>query len=122
MEKIKSFKDLLVWQKAINLSVEVYNITKKFPRNELFGLTSQIRRASNSIALNIAEGYGRNTKKSFILYLRHSLGSLNEVESSLYLAVAQSFIIESDAEVAFAKIMEEGKMLNSLISSLSKSN
>ena len=122
MEKIKSFKDLLVWQKAINLSVEVYNITKKFPRNELFGLTSQIRRASNSIALNIAEGYGRNTKKSFILYLRHSLGSLNEVESSLYLAVALSFIIESDAEAAFAKIKEEGKMLNSLISSLSKSN
>ncbi len=62
--KVNSYKDLLVWQKAIDISVEVYKVTADFPLTEIYGLTNQVRRASNSISLNIAEGFGRKSTKS----------------------------------------------------------
>jgi four helix bundle protein len=120
MSKVKSFKDLFVWQKAIHLNVHVYQLTKKFPREEMFGLTSQIKRAANSVALNIAEGFGRNTLKSYSSYLRNSIGSLNEVECGFHLAVALEIIPESECNIIFNLVEEECKMLNSLITSLSK--
>ena len=85
MGKINSFEDLIVWQKAIDLSSQVYKQTKAFPKDEVFGLTSQIKRASNSISLNIAEGSVKSTK-TFINHLYHAYGSSAEVLSSSILA------------------------------------
>lgn len=120
MEKIKvsSYKDLLVWQKAIEISVEVYQVTSNFPHSEIYGLTNQIRRASNSVSLNIAEGYGRNSTKSYIGFLNIANASLLELESGLYLAEKLNFVKTNDLEKINQMIIEESKMLVSLISKL----
>lgn len=120
MSSIKSFKDLLVWKKSILISVEVYNLTKMFHKEEIYGLTSQIRRASVSVSLNIAEGFGKNTLKSYISYLRNALGSLNELESGLYLSVALGYVKEYQLKKVFNEIEQENKMLNSLIASFKR--
>ena len=77
----QSFKDLVVWQRAIQLTPAVYRLTKKFPDDERFGLTNQMRRASVSIASNIAEGYGRSTRGEYVQFLGHARGSCSEVEA-----------------------------------------
>lgn len=120
MEKVKvnTYKDLLVWQKAIDISVEVYQITSSFPQNEIYGLTNQIRRASNSVSLNIAEGYGRSSTKSYISFLNIANGSLLELESGLYLAEKLNFIKAANLEKINLMIIEESKMFVSLISKL----
>lgn len=118
MQGIKSYKDLIVWQKAIDLAVEIYKISALFPRSELFGLTMQIRKAANSISLNTAEGHGRNTTKNYVAALYIAKGSLQEVESALILAVRLGFIEESFCEKANSLILEEYKMFNALINSL----
>lgn len=119
MSEIKSFKDLLVWQKATDISVEVYRLTRKhFPSDEIFGLTSQVRRASNSISLNIAEGHGKHTTKNFVNYLNTAFSSKNEVESGFLLAILLGFVTESDCKALFDLLTEESKMLNSLIEKL----
>lgn len=118
--KIESFKDLKVWQKAMEISVEVYRKTAEFPQNEMFGLTSQVRRASNSISLNIAEGHGRKSTKSYINFLSISQGSLAELESGIILSTKLEFLKEEDCNVLYELIAEENKMLSSLISSLEK--
>jgi four helix bundle protein len=77
----ESFRDLSVWQRAIELTVGVYQLTAAFPDSERFGLTSQLRRAAVSIASNIAEGYGRATKGEYLQFLGHARGSVSEVET-----------------------------------------
>lgn len=84
MNKINSYKDLIIWQKGLQIAIEVYKLTRQFPKEEIFGLTSQVRRAANSITLNIAEGFGRHTTKSYINYLVNTRSTLNEVESECY--------------------------------------
>jgi four helix bundle protein len=119
MSEIKSFKDLLVWQKATDISVEVYSLTRKlFPSDEIFGLTSQVRRASNSISLNIAEGHGKHTTKNFVHYLNTAFSSKNEVESGFLLAIRLDFLKEEDCKVLFDLLTEESKMLSALIDKL----
>jgi four helix bundle protein len=118
MATIKSYKDLIIWQKAIDLSVEVYKLSSHFPREEIFGLTSQIRRASNSVSLNIAEGYGRNTAKNYINSLYIAQGSLQETESAVILANRLGFVKESQCPAVNSLIVEESKMFNALINSL----
>ncbi len=120
MSKINSYKDLLIWQKGIQIAVEVYKITQEFPPEEMFGLTNQLRRASNSISLNIAEGYGRHTTKSYVNYLVNTRSTLNEVESGLILAVELKFIEKNKLISLNNLILEEGKMLGSLINTLLK--
>ena len=120
MSKINSFKDLLVWQKAIQIAVEVYKVTKDFPSEEIFGLRSQIRRAANAIALNIAEGFGRHTTKSYINYLVTARSTLNEVESGLILGTELEFTSIEKWSKTNALIIEEGKMITALINSLKK--
>jgi four helix bundle protein len=115
--KINSFEDLIVWQKAIKLSVVVYKMSSKFPKEEIFGLTSQIRRASNSVSLNISEGSVRSTK-TFINQLSIARGSASEVLSATILANELEFITKNDVELLRPHIAEITKMLNSLISSL----
>lgn len=92
---MKSHKDLTVYKSSIDLVVSVYNLTKNFPIEEKFGLTSQLRRASVSIPSNIAEGAARSSKKEFIKYLYISLGSLAEVETQLEIAGRLRFISEN---------------------------
>lgn len=90
--KIRSFEDLTVWQECQALAVEVYAITKDFPKEELFAMTSQLRRAASSISANIAEGFGRSTKNDKLHFYTMAYGSLLEVKNFLYLANKLSYI------------------------------
>ncbi|MFL9826892.1 four helix bundle protein [Rhodoplanes sp. SY1] len=116
--EISSYRDLRVWQDAMALAEFCYRLTKVFPREELFGLSAQIRRAAASVPANIAEGHGREHRGSFVQHLRIAQGSLKELETHLLLAVRVG-VVES---AAIASIMADcetvGKMLRSLIRSL----
>jgi len=110
----KSFKDLVVWQKAMDLTVAVYQVTKTFPKEELFGLVSQMRRASVSIASNIAEGEARKSKKEFAHFLGISLGSKAELETQVLLCERVG-LIDSECRKSLCSSLEEiGKMLSML--------
>ena len=106
-----SFKDLIVWQKAVQLSVEVYRLTTTFLNSEQFGLISQLRRASVSIASNIAEGYGRSTKGEYVQFLGHARGSNCEVQTQLVIAGALGFGAQTKRNEAEALSDEIAKML-----------
>lgn len=93
---MQDFKKLKVWQDSIDFSTKVYSSTSKFPREEMYGLTNQIRRAANSISANLAEGCGRNTNKDFIRFLYMSIGSASEVESHLRLAKSLQYINQEE--------------------------
>jgi four helix bundle protein len=88
---IQNYRDLAVWQKAIALSVACYRVTSEFPKEEMYGMTAQIRRASVSVAANIAEGHGREHTRTFVQFLRISQGSLKELETHLILAEQVAF-------------------------------
>jgi four helix bundle protein len=119
MSTISSYKDLLIWKKGIVLVIKVYELSKAFPSEELYALTNQIKRASVSIPSNIAEGYGRNTDKSFSHFIDISRGSLCELETRLIIAKELGFIknLELYNEV-LALIIEESKMINAFSKSL----
>ncbi|WP_109680619.1 four helix bundle protein [Xanthomarina spongicola] len=116
MTSIKSYKELLVWQKAMALVTLIYNLTKTFPEDERFGLTSQMRRCSVSIPSNIAEGWGRLSRKNYIQFLRISRGSLYELETQILITKQLNYI--NDSEKVESLIIEISKMLNSLIRKL----
>jgi four helix bundle protein len=119
MSKINSFEDLIVWQKSIDLSVEIYRITAKFPKEEMFGLTSQIRRSANSVSLNISEGSVKSTR-SFINQLVIANGSAAETLSASVLANKLYFLSDKDLIFIRERVAEVTKIINSLISSLEK--
>lgn len=112
---MKTHKNLLVWQKSIEFVSEVYIITKHFPKEEIYGLTSQLRRCAVSIPSNIAEGAARQSNKEYIQFLYISLGSLMEIETQLIIAKNINFISESIFDELQLKIDEIGKLLNGLI-------
>jgi four helix bundle protein len=114
----QSFKDLIVWQRSIQLTVAVYKLTAQFPDAERFGLTNQLRRASVSIASNIAEGYGKSTKGEYLLFLGHARGSCAEVETQLIIAKELGFGTTQDRATSTSLCDEVGKMLVALIKSL----
>ena len=116
MNQIKSHKDLKVWQESMTLVVVVYRATEDFPKHEIYGLTSQIRRATVSIPSNIAEGAGRKGNKEFIRFLYIALGSLSEVETQLEIAFRLKYLQE--AETITQRIYFIRKMLSNLIKSL----
>lgn len=116
VSQIKSHKDLKVWQESMVLVIAVYKITEDFPKNEIYGLISQIRRATVSIPSNIAEGAGRKGEKEFIRFLFIALGSLSEVETQLEIAFRLNYI--KDSEEINKKIFFIRKMLANLIKSL----
>ncbi|MBC8265779.1 MAG: four helix bundle protein [Flavobacteriales bacterium] len=113
MNKIKSYKDLLVWQKGLNLVSEIYVLTKSFPSEEKFGLTSQMRRSAVSVPSNIAEGWGRGTSAQYSNFLKIARGSLLELETQLL--ISEKLNYTKIKENIFTMIDEESKMLNSLI-------
>src|ERR1700739_1928830 len=96
----QSFKDLSVWQRAVQLTLEIYKLTGAFPNSERFGLTNQLRRASVSVASNIAEGYGRTTRGEYVQFLGHARGSLFEIETQLTIAAGLGFATASEMKCA----------------------
>lgn len=115
MNNIKSHKDLIVWQKAIDFVVKIYSLSDDFPKSELYGLTNQMRRAAVSIPSNIAEGSSRKSRKEFIQFLYIASGSASELETQLIIAEKLNYFQDSEL---FGKIIEIRKMLSGLISSL----
>jgi four helix bundle protein len=115
---IKSFRDLVVWQKAMDLVERIYAITAQFPPEERYALTSQLKRASVSVPSNIAEGYGRNSTVDYIRFLQISLGSLFELDTQLELSNRLGFASEDAAQDALELCAEIEKMLVTLISKL----
>ncbi|MFO0857289.1 MAG: four helix bundle protein [Phycisphaerales bacterium] len=120
MSAIRSHRDLVVWQKGMDLVTEVYRLTQKFPDAERFGLVSQLRRASVSVPSNIAEGYGRGYTADYIRFLRSSRGSLYEIDTQLLIAARLGFIAQSDYEGILERINECGRMLAALIRTLNE--
>ena len=115
----KGFKKLLVWQKSYDLTLHTYKTTKSFPKDELYGMTSQIRRAVTSITANISEGYERNHRKEYIQFLHIARGSLGEVETYLLLAKDLGYIEMHTYQELEDKRSEVARLLQGLISSLS---
>ena len=112
---IKSYRDLLVWQMAMDLAVLCYALTRGFPKDELFGMTSQIRRATASAAANIAEGHGRENSGSFVQFLRIAQGSLKEAETHLLLSERVELAKPAEIRPALERCDEIGRMLRALI-------
>ncbi|MGB8400678.1 four helix bundle protein [Bradyrhizobium sp.] len=117
-QSINSYRDLRVWQDAMTLAETCYRLTRQFPREELFGLTSQIRRAAASVPANIAEGHRRENTGSFVQHLRISQGSLKELETHLLLAERVSILPASDLQAVLVQCESLGKMVRALIRSL----
>ena len=115
-QSISSFKDLLVWQKAITFVTTIYKLTEIFPKKEMFGLIDQLRRAAVSIASNIAEGKQRNTRKEYLQFLHVAYGSCAEVYTQLFIAKNLNYIDEKN----FLKITEELIVIEKMLSSLIK--
>lgn len=117
---VREFKELIAWQKAMDLVEAVYRVSRDFPDDERFGLTIQIRRAAVSVPSNIAEGQARPTRGEFRQFLGHARGSLAEVETQLLIAQRLKYL-SGDTTVA-DQIAETGRILNGLIKSLATSH
>jgi four helix bundle protein len=116
--EIRSFHDLIVWQKAMDLVVLLYKFTHTFPRDERFGLTSQLRRAAVSVPSNIAEGHCRNSTPQFLNHLSIAQGSLGELETQIILAFRLGYL-NTDKQASLLKAAAEiGRLLHGLCSSL----
>ena len=117
-EKIKSFKDLRIWQKGIEIVSDVYILTKKFPKEELFSLTSQLRRSAISIPSNIAEGFKRFHNKEYKQFLFINLGSCAELETQIIIAKELKYINEDEEAKLVEKLDHVCRMTSSLIKKL----
>lgn len=115
--RIESYKNLIVWQKAIIVAEKVYRVTKEMPKDETFGLISQMRRASVSIASNIAEGRSRSTRKDFSQFLRISLGSCAELETQIIIA-KKTMILTANTEEIEILLTEISKILQTMVNKL----
>ena len=112
------YKELVVWQRAMDIVVEVYRLTKKLPKDELYGLTNQLCRAAVSIPSNIAEGNARTSKGDYARFLSISRGSVAEVETQLLLCVRLDYFAEEEISDALKLCDETGRMLTSIIKKL----
>ena len=119
---MKSYKDLIVWQKSLILSKNIYNVTELFPKSEIYGLSNQLRRASVSIMSNIAEGFSRKSLKENIQFLSIAFGSTSEVEAQLILAEELNFVKKEDNKKLQDLLVEIRKMLNKVMSILKSRN
>jgi four helix bundle protein len=115
---IKSYKDLVVWQKSMDFVTRMYELTATFPRDQIYGLSSQMQRASVSIPSNIAEGYYRKSTKDYIRFLRHSFASGAELETQLMISRNLNFITEEKFNEEVKYLTAIMKMLNKLISTI----
>ena len=113
-----AYQDLIVWQKATRLALEIYRSTQGFPRHELYGLTSQMRRAAVSVASNIAEGKGRFSRKEFAQFLYRARGSLLELETQMFIAGELGYLDQASGKRMLNEAGELGRILNGLTRSL----
>jgi four helix bundle protein len=116
--RLNSYRQLIAWQKAIELVADVYQATQDMPKNELYGLTSQLRRSAVSIPSNIAEGQGRATRGEFIQFLGHARGSLFELETQIAIAIQLGYISAETEGHLEAKATEVARIINGLMTSL----
>jgi four helix bundle protein len=112
----ESYKNLKIWNDAVILASDIYSLTKKFPKEEIFGITSQLRRAVVSISSNVAEGSSRSSKKEYVRFIDIAIGSLHEVESLLQIANNLQYLSENE----YAKIIEQISKLGILIGGFRK--
>lgn len=115
---IKNYRDLLVWQKAMDLVVDVYQLVKYLPQSEIYALSAQMRRAAVSIPSNIAEGNSRGSTKEYIHFLYIARGSQCELETQIQVCVRLEYLAEEDAMPVMLKCQEVNKMLNAIIGKL----
>lgn len=115
---VQSYRDLLIWQKGIELVTHVYRVTEKLPRSETFALTSQVRKAAISVPSNIAEGHARQHSREFRQFLYIALGSLAELDTQLTIALKLAYVSESDLDSVHANIVELRRMISGLVSKL----
>jgi four helix bundle protein len=115
---VKSYRDLVVWQDGLNLVEVVYRTTAAFPREELYGLTSQMRRAASSIPCNIAEGQGRQTTKDFLHFLAIATGSLRELETQFFIAHRLGYLNEEKKCDCLGRTEQLARQLAALVNSL----
>lgn len=120
LPKIKSFTDIIAWQEGHKLVLMVYGKTKQFPKDEIFGLTSQMRRCAVSITSNIAEGFSRQSLKEKVQFYFISLGSLTELQNQALIARDIDYISKEEFKIIADKTVEVHKILNGLIKSLRK--
>jgi four helix bundle protein len=111
---VQSHRDLKVWQKAMDLAVEIYRLTAKFPRSETYRLGAQITRAAASVPANMAEGHARATRRDFANFVAIAKGSLMEAETFLTLALRLAYLTEDETSVALGLITENSQMLTAL--------
>ena len=114
----ESYRDLIAWRKAMDLVTDIYRVTRSFPRDELYGLTNQLRRAAVSVPSNIAEGQARFSPKEFHHFLSHARGSLVEIETQLTIAQNLDYLSPDLAQPVLDKAAELGRVLNGLITSI----
>jgi four helix bundle protein len=119
---MSDFRKLLIWQKSMTLITKIYFSTNKFPKEEIFGLTSQIRRSSISIPSNIAEGYGRESNKDFLRFLNISVGSLFEMQTQLEIAKNIAYLNEEEFNNLYEDSREVERMLVSFIKKIKNRN
>ena len=117
---VQSYKDLEVWQRAMNLVTNVYGLTRSFPKEELYGLTSQIRRSAVSIPSNIAEGRAKRSTKDFMRFINIAYGSIAELETQLMLGQRLGYAADCNVIPLYDEIGHIGRMLNGLLSGLEK--
>src|SRR5271166_5184406 len=115
---LRSYRELIAWQKAVDLVTEIYSITKEFPRDEIYGITSQLRRSAVSVRSNIAEGQGRATKGEFVQFLAHARGSLFELETQVLLTGELGYLSNEKTREIGEKVQEVARILNGLLTSL----
>ncbi|MER9211973.1 four helix bundle protein [Mesorhizobium sp. M0663] len=118
-DKIASYRDLIVGQQAMDLTVAIYQVTRTWPKDEIYGLTSQVRRAATSVPANIAEGYGRESRASYQQFLRIAQGSLKELETHLLIAQRVGITSREAVESLMPHSESVGKLLRLLIRKLS---
>ena len=111
----KNYQELIVWQKAMEAAAEIYKVAKKLPKEELYVLSAQMRRAAVSIPSNIAEGQARNSNKEFVRFLSVAQGSKSELETQLLLSLKVGYLSDSDIDKAMELLAETGKLITSMI-------
>lgn len=118
MSEVRSHRDLVAWQKALDLGIEVYRLTRCLPDSERFGLVSQLRRAAVSVPSNIAEGYGRGTTADYIRFLRAARGSLYEIDTQFLMSTKLGYVVAEEYASLLERVNECGRILAALIRSL----
>ena len=114
------FEDLKIWKESVKFATEIYNLTKKFPKDEQFGIISQLNRAAVSISLNIAEGIGRHSDPDLTRFIQIAVGSLNEVVTILYITLEQKYITQTEFESFYKRCEQISKMLHAFRNYLKK--